>query len=226
MSRQIAPALVSSAKDLVQYYVADASAVDPSNTDGFIERSIHSEIYKKYPAVQSVIHSHAETVIPYGISGVPLQPCFHVAGFLGTSTPVFDISKYYTSNDTHDMLVKDNRLGEALATYFSNSSTEAGSLDHNVVLMRSHGMTVIATNIEECVLRSIYTQQNAAIQTTALTIRSTYSSSSLPEVRFLNAEEANAAAKLSKSSPGRSPRPWELWVKEVEQAGLYTNHAK
>lgn len=59
-------------------------------SDGYKERCIHSEVLKAYPGVNSVIHSHSEAVLPYGISGVEMKPCFHFAGFLGTwstSTP-------------------------------------------------------------------------------------------------------------------------------------------
>ncbi|KAH9213516.1 class II aldolase and Adducin N-terminal domain-containing protein [Leptodontidium sp. 2 PMI_412] len=223
MARQIAPALVSGLEDLVQYRVSDASSVDPSITDGYVERHIHSEIFKKFPDVYAVIHSHAESVIPYGISGVPLQTCFHMAGFLGASTPVYDISALYNAGDKQDMLVRDTRLGKALADCFANSNSESRSGDHAVVMMRGHGMTVIAPSIEDCVLRAIYTQQNASIQTTVLMTRSGYRGSvPLPEVRFLNDGEAADSAVMTQWSSGR---PWKLWVREIEQAGLYINNA-
>jgi ribulose-5-phosphate 4-epimerase/fuculose-1-phosphate aldolase len=139
----------------------------------------------------------------------------------GTSTPVYDISTLYSTEDTKDLLVRNTRLGAALADCFGDSSSESRSAGHAVVMMRGHGMTVVAANIEECVLRSIYTQQNAAIQTTVLTTRAAYSSSKqLPDVRFLNDAEAADATVMTHWS---SSRPWKLWVKEVEQAGLYTN---
>lgn len=69
MPRNMAPANVSSSKDLVEYNVADAKSVDANAPRGYIERYIHSEIYKKYPAVNSVIHSHSNAVIPYTITG-------------------------------------------------------------------------------------------------------------------------------------------------------------
>jgi ribulose-5-phosphate 4-epimerase/fuculose-1-phosphate aldolase len=69
MARQVAPALISSPQDLIDYHVADASPVDASLTDGYVERYIHSEIFKRYSEVNAVVHSHAESVIPYGISG-------------------------------------------------------------------------------------------------------------------------------------------------------------
>jgi ribulose-5-phosphate 4-epimerase/fuculose-1-phosphate aldolase len=87
MSRYIAPGTISSPRDLVEYYVADASPVDPNAPGGYSERSIHSEILKRYPDVHCVIHSHSEAVLPYTFSHVPLQPCFHMAGFLGMCGP-------------------------------------------------------------------------------------------------------------------------------------------
>jgi ribulose-5-phosphate 4-epimerase/fuculose-1-phosphate aldolase len=41
-----------------------------------IERYIHSEIYKQYPGVNSVIHSHASAVVPYTISGTEFFSSF------------------------------------------------------------------------------------------------------------------------------------------------------
>jgi ribulose-5-phosphate 4-epimerase/fuculose-1-phosphate aldolase len=83
LSRNEAPALVSSRSDIVEYYVANASAVDPAAPGGFIERYIHSEIYKRYGGVNTVVHSHSLAIVPYSISTIPLRPVIHLAGFLG-----------------------------------------------------------------------------------------------------------------------------------------------
>jgi ribulose-5-phosphate 4-epimerase/fuculose-1-phosphate aldolase len=85
MSGDKAPALVSSAADLIPYWVIDALPVDPSAKKGYQERFIHSEIYKKFPEINSVVHSHSQTVLPYTMNGVAMQPAFHIAGFLGTA---------------------------------------------------------------------------------------------------------------------------------------------
>lgn len=85
MPCNLAPANVASPGHLVQYRVADASPVDPGAPHGYIERFIHSEIYKKFPTVGGVVHSHAPEVIPYGNTKVCLRPCIHMAGFLGES---------------------------------------------------------------------------------------------------------------------------------------------
>jgi ribulose-5-phosphate 4-epimerase/fuculose-1-phosphate aldolase len=84
MSRNVAPALVSSPDDIVEYFVANASAVEPDPPSGFVERYIHSELYKRFPGVNAVVHSHSQAVLPYSVSeDVPLRPVLHVAGFLG-----------------------------------------------------------------------------------------------------------------------------------------------
>ena len=69
MSRYIAPGTIASESDLIEYYVANADPVDPTATKGYSERCIHSEVYKRYPDIHSVIHSHSEAVVPYSISG-------------------------------------------------------------------------------------------------------------------------------------------------------------
>lgn len=86
MSGYLAPALVKSSDDLIEYWVKDSSPVDPNAGKGYAERFIHGEILKLYPEVNCVVHSHAEAVLPYVAAiNVPLTPVFHMAGFLGKS---------------------------------------------------------------------------------------------------------------------------------------------
>lgn len=83
-----APALISSPEHLDELYIEDASKVDPSAGSPHSESFIHSSILKRFPSVQSVVHSHARAVIPFGIAGVPLRPTYHMAGgFIGQSVP-------------------------------------------------------------------------------------------------------------------------------------------
>lgn len=83
LSHSVAPALISSPSDIVEYNISDASPVQDGVSEGYKERYIHSEILKKYPGVNSVMHSHTEAVLPYTISGVEMRACLHMAGFLG-----------------------------------------------------------------------------------------------------------------------------------------------
>lgn len=223
MSRYIAPATISSERDLVEYYVENAEPVDPNSPKGYSERCIHSEVMKRFPHVNAVIHSHSEAVVPYSISGVPFRAAFHMAGFLGTQTPVFDIGKHYKSGDRKDMLISNTRFGAALASHFGDGSEPA----HAIVLMRGHGFTVQGPSIMDVVLRAVYTQQNAGIQTTALLTRAAHfgtnpPSSEGPGVLYLSEEETEGASDMTIRS---AARPWRLWLREVEAQGLYVNMA-
>ena len=222
MSRYIAPGTISSPNDLIEYHVKDAEPLDPTSSKGYSERCIHSECYKRFPNINSVIHSHSEAVVPYSISGVKLQACYHMAGFLGTGVPVWDIGDAYRTEDTKDMLVRNIHLGADLAKSFSGSEEEGGPPSHVVALMRGHGFTVIAESIEDCVLRAVFTQKNATIQTTALITRGSISGQDVPPVKYLSEEEAKAATDMTRWS---AQRPWKLWLREVEASSLYVNSA-
>ncbi|KAI0971493.1 class II aldolase and Adducin N-terminal domain-containing protein [Xylaria arbuscula] len=221
MSRNLAPALVSSPSDIVEYHVADASAVEPDAPSGFIERFIHSEIYKRFSNISAVVHSHSPDVIPYSFSDVPLKPSIHMAGFLGDKVPVFDISRYYNSNDTQDLLVRNARLGAALAAGFS--ATEGAtkeSPDYSVVLMRNHGLTVCTTGIEAAVFQAIYTQTNAQVQSAALDLQRAYAGTQSDGLGYLTHQQALDSYA---TNAGTEQRPWGLWVREVKVSPLYIN---
>lgn len=81
---QMGPAVVSSAQDIGEYLIEDGSPLEGTE-GGYAERFIHSEILKRYPDVQSVVHSHSEDVLPYTVlrGGAEPEPVYHMAGFLG-----------------------------------------------------------------------------------------------------------------------------------------------
>lgn len=224
MSRSIAPGTISSPEDLIEYHVHNAEPLDPGAQKGYGERHIHSEVYKRHPGVQAVIHSHAESVIPYTISGVPLRPCYHVAGFLGTgsnrSPEVYDAAQFFQADDIPDMLVRNAHLGEPLAACFDGGAV--------VALMRGHGMTVVGSAIEVVVSRAVYTVKNAGIQTAALTMRTAFVAQggrlqgAEAGLQFLNETETQASTQMGENT---SQRPWKLWVREIEANGLYLNSA-
>ncbi|QIX00862.1 hypothetical protein AMS68_006379 [Peltaster fructicola] len=193
ISKDLAPALVSCRDDIEEYRVSDATPVNENAPKGYLERFIHSEMYKKYSSVNAVIHSHNEAVLPFSISSMPLRPVFHMAGVVGAQVPVFDIALHYKSSDsTHSLLVTNEHLGAALAAGFNPSSlsSKATSLVYNLVtsstpepvafppnptvLMRGHGFTCVGKTIEEAVFRAVYTCTNARVQTTSLLLQGTF----------------------------------------------------
>ena len=190
MSRAIAPALVKVA-DLVEHG-ADSEALAGDARKGFIERYIHGEIYRSRPEVMAIVHSHAASVIPFGVTRTKLRPIYHMGSFLWSGTPVFDIRNIRKEND---LLIRDRSLGEALAASLGAC---------NCVLMRGHGMTVVGQNVPEAVYRAIYTEMNARLQLQATLLEG--------PIEFLSDEEGRRATKANQ---GTLERPWELWKKQI-----------
>ena len=189
LARNMAPGLVRR-EDIVTFDL-DGAAVDAAGRRVYLERFIHAEIYRVRPDVQSVVHSHSPNVIPFGVTGTPLQPVFHMSGFLAEGSALFEIRD--VAGDT-DMLISNASLGVALAAALGPRST---------VLMRGHGSTVVGASLEQAVYRAFYAEVNARLQTQAR---------QLGEVTYLNAVEAAKAAAINDT---QLPRVWELWAREI-----------
>jgi HCOMODA/2-hydroxy-3-carboxy-muconic semialdehyde decarboxylase len=189
LARNMAPGLVRR-EDIVTFDL-DGAALDAAGRRVYLERFIHAEIYRARPDVQAVVHSHSPNVIPFGVTGTPLQPVFHMSGFLAEGSALFEIRE--VAGDT-DMLISNASLGVALAAALGSRST---------VLMRGHGSTVVGASLEQTVYRAIYAEVNARLQTQAR---------QLGEVTYLNAVEAAKAAAINDT---QLPRVWELWAREI-----------
>ncbi|KAI1859299.1 uncharacterized protein JN550_012108 [Neoarthrinium moseri] len=229
MCGYMAPALVSSPDDLIEYWVKDSSTVDLNAKKGYSERFIHGEIFRMYPTINCVIHSHAEDVLPYvAATGVQLLPVFHMAGFLGARVPIFDIAKVYEQGDRQDMLVRNARFGTALAEAFSvNPASGSPKPDRNVVLMKRHGYTTHGTDIETAVYRAIYTKINASAQTRTAIIRSAFLVEGGSATKGDDGFEAMSEEMIEGCrimNEGTQDKPWRLWAAEVENLDLYVNN--
>jgi ribulose-5-phosphate 4-epimerase/fuculose-1-phosphate aldolase len=190
IARSMAPALVEAA-DIVEVDL-DGHVHDAQGRRTYVERFIHSAIYKARPEVMSVIHSHSPAVIPFGVTGARLRPICHMSGFLGAVTPVFEIR--HSAGESTDLLISNQALGEALATTLGKA---------NVALMRGHGSVTVGTSIKQAVFRGIYTESNARLQSEA---------SRLGEITFLTEEEAQATSDMNDQ---HLARPWEVWKRDA-----------
>src|SRR5580692_5720544 len=150
MSRSLAPALVT-ADDIMEFDL-DGNAVDARGRSVFLERFIHSEIYKARSDVMAVVHTHSPGVIPFSVSKVPLRAMFHNPAFLAVGVPVWDIRKDFGETS---MLVNNAALGKSLAETLS---------DKPVVLMRGHGDVTVGPTVKMAVFRAYYTDVNARLQ--------------------------------------------------------------
>jgi ribulose-5-phosphate 4-epimerase/fuculose-1-phosphate aldolase len=194
IARSMAPALVTEA-DLVTCNL-DGEVIAPAGGKTYVERFIHSEIYKARPDVMSVVHSHSPAVIPFGVTGARLRPICHMSGFLGATVPVYEIR--HDAGETSDLLIRNQALGLALAQSLGAAT---------VALMRGHGSVTVGVSIKQAVFRAIYTENSARLQLEA---------SRLGEINFLTDGEAQATSDMNDQ---HLDRPWQMWKRRAQAAG-------
>ena len=191
MARNLAPELVTEA-DILEFDL-ESRPVKQTDHGLYQERFIHGEIYKVRPDVNAVVHNHSPTVVPFSCTGCELKPIFHMAAFVGLGVPTWDIRDAQKGTD---MLVKTAVLGEHLAQRLGR---------HPAVLMRGHGSTVVAENLQRAVGRTIYLEMNARMQ-----LQATLLAGAGGRIVFL--DDAEVAANVSWQNYVRS---WELWKRKA-----------
>jgi HCOMODA/2-hydroxy-3-carboxy-muconic semialdehyde decarboxylase len=184
MSWAIAPEQVT-ADDILEHDL-ESRSLQARDRPLYSERFIHSEIYRARPDVQSIVHHHSPSVIPFGVTPAPLRAIYHMASFLGTGIPVYEIRD---AGGMTDMLVRTPERGAALAWAVG---------PHPAALMRGHGAVVVGDGIPQAVARSVYMELNARLQQQAM---------ALGPVTYLDPEEVRLGV-ATQASYGRS---WALW---------------
>jgi len=149
LARSRSPELVER-RDLMEFDL-DNRPIDPRWPTMYSERPIHGSIYAARPDVTAVCHNHARSLIPFGITGTPIRPVFHIAGSIGAEIPVWDARDEF--GDT-DLLVTTAALGDSLARKLG---------PNRVCLMRGHGAVVATHDLKATVFVSIYLMVNAAL---------------------------------------------------------------
>jgi ribulose-5-phosphate 4-epimerase/fuculose-1-phosphate aldolase len=210
------PATVSGLADIGEYLISDGTPVN-GTTGGYAERYIHSEILKRYTDVNAVVHSHSEDVLPYTVIDKELESMYHMAGFLGSSIPNFDIETVYQDDDPRDMLVNNPRLGGELAQMFGVNETKREAPLHTTVLQRGHGFVTTGTNVEQVTDFAYYAASNARVQSKALLLANV---SGGGKIKYLSEQEKKATNEMNRWILFK---PWAQWVREVERSGKFVN---
>lgn len=193
LSRNLAPALVRPGD--IQRFNLDGETSDPRRV--YLERYIHAAIYRARPDVNSVVHSHSLSVLPYSAVSKPLRPVMHMASFLPLATPVFEMRE--KNGEKTDLLIRNNKQGDDLANKLASSS---------VSLMRGHGYVAVGHSVQHAVFNAIYTEKNAYVQA---------QTELLGEPTYLNSAEAHACTETNASQVGRA---WDYWLDQVDDRPL------
>ena len=198
----VAPATVT-AEDIVEIDYG-GNVHDVGGRRSYIERYIHSEIYKLRPDVMAIVHSHSPAIIPFGITRATLRPVCHMSGFLGFATPIFEIRD--TAGENNDMLVKTAKLGKALAESLGK---------HDFALMRGHGSVTVGDSIKLAVARSIWAEMNAKLQTESMRLAQMAGFAEGGEVNYLTPGEAKGSMTINETVVDR---PWDFWKAKARVA--------
>jgi len=195
LARSRSPELIEPS-DLLEFTL-DSEPVTPPKDTLYGERVIHGCIYQVRPDVNAVCHHHSPSVLPFCVTGIALEPVFHMGPVMGQVVPMWDSRDEF--GDTDLMVVKPEE-GRSLAN-------KLGS--HWMVLMRRHGATVAGRTLRELVFRTVYSHANAEIQLRSMTIG---------KIEPLN-EAERQRAEPRQLQPRPMARAWEYWTMRLQKAG-------
>jgi ribulose-5-phosphate 4-epimerase/fuculose-1-phosphate aldolase len=191
LARATAPELVT-VDDIIEFDL-DSNPVKDPGVALYLERYIHGEIFKRRPDVNAVVHNHSPSVIPFGVTTVPLRPLFNTGAFIGEGVPTFEIRDFQESGD---IIVKTPYLGLSLAKTLGAKPA---------ALMRGHGAVVVGESLMLAVVRSVYLELSAKLQMQAMLIAGPRG-----KIAYLDAREV-AATSGRQASAGTWKRTWDLW---------------
>jgi ribulose-5-phosphate 4-epimerase/fuculose-1-phosphate aldolase len=194
ISRSLAPELIEK-RDIVELGL-DGQPVTDEKRSLYLERFIHAAIYEARPDVNSVVHAHAEDILPFGlVKTVPLKPVIHSGSFIGMNVPVWDIAEKF--GDTN-VLVTNMEQGRDLAKTLGGNG---------VALMRGHGFASAARSMIEVVRMSVYLPRNARAQMRAKMLGG--------EIKYLSQGEIDARNAGYSPYSTETWRAWEYWANKA-----------
>ncbi len=161
----------------------------------FAERILHAAVYRLRPDVNSVCHHHAPAILPFCVTGQPLVPVLHLGATMGATVPFWDSQDEF--GDTN-LLIATEEQGVSMARALGG---------HWTLLLRNHGATVVGRSVRECVFRTVYGVNNAAVQLQSL---------QLGVPRPLSPGEAALAGDFN-LTPIAVDRSWERWLRRAER---------
>jgi L-fuculose-phosphate aldolase len=111
-----------------------------------IEVFIHSEILRARPDVRAVVHTHAPHAVAFSALGRRLQVIGNEGSIFCDGIRVF--------SETADLIVDQTR-GKAVARALA---------DHEVLIMRNHGIVTTGRNIEEATVMALFLERACKAQ--------------------------------------------------------------
>ena len=109
------------------------------------ETAMHTSIYKARPDVQCILHYHPDELIAVAAAGEGIKVLANCGAHFYRGTPIYD----------SPLLIRNPQLGDKVAAVLG---------DHNAVLLRGHGGTVVAPDLDTLLRFGINLVRSARIQ--------------------------------------------------------------
>jgi ribulose-5-phosphate 4-epimerase/fuculose-1-phosphate aldolase len=174
--------------DDIMEFTLEGDPIDARGRAPYLERFIHGGLYEARPDVQSVVHNHSPSVIPFGVTEHKLKPLLHMCANIGHEVKTWDSHDKF--GDTA-LLVSDMKMGRDLAKRLGKGRT---------ALMRGHGAVVAGFSIRHAVYVAIYLELNAKLQMQAMP---------MGKIKYLYKGEVDAV--MARTGPYGINRAWENW---------------
>ncbi len=115
------------------------------------ETPMHTSIYKARPDVQCILHYHPDELVIVAASGQGIKVIANCGVHFYRGTPIYD----------SPLLIRNHQLGDSVAATLG---------DHAAVLLRGHGGTVVAADLDTLLRRGIDLVRSAKIQIMAASL--------------------------------------------------------
>jgi len=190
LSRSLAPELVTE-NDILEFDLS-GEPVWPCHVPLYSERVIHTAIYHMRPDVNAICHHHAPAMMPFCLTDLPLRVVTQLGAAIGKHVPVWDQRDEFSATNH-------------LVTQPQHAMSLARSLGpHAMVLMKRHGVTVVASSLRELAFRSIYSCRDAELQLRAL---------QHGPIDVFSNEEIDLAGKFPEATIARA---WDVWRSRLQ----------
>jgi len=190
LARSLAPEFIT--RDDIIEFTLDGKPVGDEKRAPYLERFIHGAIYEAQPDINSVVHNHSPSVIPFSVTAQKLKPLLHMCAHIGHQVATWDSHDKF--GDTA-LLVENMDMGRDLARAMGKART---------ILMRGHGATVMAPTVRHAVFISNYLEVNAKLQMQAM---------AMGDIKFLTPGEVDKV--ISRTGPYTLNRAWENWCRRA-----------
>lgn len=193
LARSCSPGIVEES-DIVEFSL-DGVPIKSENRPLYLERHLHGGVYETHPGVNAVLHAHADDMLPFTITDIPMRPVIQSVGDMGATIPVWDIADKF--GDDTDLLVCTMDQGRDLARCL---------LPNKVALLRGHGFVSVDVNLISLVRLAVFLPRNARVLMAATTLGT--------PIKAIKPGEIAARLRLDPASPSMR-RGWEYWAREA-----------